>query len=502
MGFLNNLTMAFSIALEPANLLVCFIGVLIGTLVGVLPGLGPTSAISLLLPITFTLSPVQAIIMLAGIYYGAQYGGSTTSILVNIPGEASSMITCLDGYQMARKGRAGPALGIAAFGSFIGGTFTVVMLMLLAPPLAGIALKFGPPEYTALMFFGITMVTCLSSGSLVRSLMMGAFGLLLGSIGTDLVTGVERYALGITELQDGIGIVPVIMGLFGISEVLLNLESLAEQREVFKTSIKGLFPTRQDWKDSAWPITRASLVGFFLGLIPGIGAAISAMISYAMEKKLSRHAGEFGKGAIEGVAGPETANNATAGAAFIPLLSLGIPSNVVLAVLMGGFLIHGITPGPLLLKEHPALFWGVVGSMYIGNVMLLVLNLPLIGIWVRILKVPYAILFPLIFLFCLVGAYSLNKSAFDILIMILFGIIGYLMKKFDYAAPPLVLAFILGPMLEENLRQSLIISGGSFLIFFSRPLSAVFVIFTLGLLLSPPLVKGFKRWRAAHPAGV
>jgi putative tricarboxylic transport membrane protein len=473
--------------------LVCFLGVLIGTLVGVLPGVGPTSAISLLLPITFTLTPVQAIIMLAGIYYGAQYGGSTTSILVNIPGEASSMITCLDGYQMARKGRAGPALGIAAFGSFIGGTFTIIMLILLAPPLAGIALKFGPPEYTALMFFGITMVTYLSSRSIVRSLMMGAFGLLLGCIGTDLVTGVERYALEVTELQDGVGIVPVIMGLFGVSEVLLNIESLQERRDVFETDIRGLFPTKQDWKDSAGPIARASVAGFLLGLIPGIGAAISSMLSYALEKRCSKHPEEFGTGIIAGVAGPETANNATAGAAFIPLLSLGIPSNVVLAALMGAFLIHGITPGPLLLKEHPDLFWGVVGSMYIGNVMLLLLNLPLIGLWVKILKVPYAILFPLIFLFCLVGAYSINKSVFDILILIVFGVIGYLMKKFDYAAPPLVLAFILGPMLEENLRQSLIISKGSFWIFFTRPIAAAFVIVPLVLLLFPLLRTIFRR---------
>ena len=486
--------MAFGISLQPFNLLLCFVGVLVGTLVGVLPGLGPTAAISILLPITFSFTPVQAIILLAGIYYGAQYGGSTTSILVNIPGEASSVMTCLDGYQMARHGRAGPALGIAAFGSFIGGTFAVVMLMLLAPPLAGVALKFGPPEKAAIMFLGLTMITYLSSGSTLRALMMGAVGLLLGSIGTDALTGDLRFTLGIMDLEDGVGMVPVFMGLFGISEVLLNLED-SQKRDVFTSSVKGLLPTKQDWRDSAGPIARGSAVGFALGLIPGMGAAISSIISYTMEKKISGDPRKFGTGAIEGVAGPETANNATAGGAFIPLLSLGIPCNVVLAVLMGAFLIHGITPGPLLLKENPALFWGVVGSMYVGNIMLLILNLPLIGLWIKILRVPYAILFPLIFLFCLIGAYSLNKSAFDILIMILFGIVGYLMKKSGYDAAPLVLAFVLGPMLEENLRQSLIISKGSFLIFLIRPLSAAFLIVVLLLVVSPVAMRIFRKDR-------
>jgi putative tricarboxylic transport membrane protein len=365
------------------------------------------------------------------------------------------------------------------------------MLMLLAPPLAGVALKFGPPEKASIMFLGLTMVTYLSSGSTIRAWMMGAFGLLLGCIGTDALTGDNRYTLGIIDLEDGIGMVPVFMGLFGISEVLLNLED-SQIRDVFMAAVKGILPTKQDWLDSAGPIARGSMVGFFLGLIPGVGAAIGSMISYTLEKKVSKHPEKFGKGAIEGVAGPETANNATAGGAFIPLLSLGIPCNVVLAVLMGAFLIHGVTPGPLLLKEHPDLFWGVVGSMYLGNIMLLVLNLPLIGIWVKILKVPYAILFPMIFLFCLIGAYSLNKSVFDILIMILFGIIGYLMKKSNYEAAPLVLAFVLGPMLEENLRQSLIISKGSFMIFLSRPLSALFVIIVLMLVVLPPIVRVFK----------
>jgi putative tricarboxylic transport membrane protein len=474
---------------------VCFLGVIFGTLVGVLPGLGPTATISLLLPITFTLTPVQSIIMLAGIYYGAQYGGSTTSILVNIPGEASSVVTCLDGYQMARKGRAGPALGISAFGSFIGGTFTVIMLMFLAPPLAGIALKFGPPESASIMFFGLTMVIYMSSGSMIKALMMAVFGLLLGCVGTDLITGVQRYTLGAIALEDGMGLVPVVMGLFGISEVLFNIEESFQKRDIFKTKIKGLLPTKQDWQDSAGPIARGSVVGFFLGLLPGGGALIASLISYAMEKKVSKHPEKFGTGDIRGVAGPETANNAGAGGAFIPLLSLGIPCNVVLAILMGAFMIHQITPGPLLMKEHPDLFWGIVGSMYIGNIMLLVLNLPLIGIWVKILKIPYAILFPLIFLFCLIGSYSLNNSLFDVLIMICFGILGYLMRKFHYEAAPLVMAFVLGPMLEENFRQSLLISKGSLMIFFLRPISAAFIAVSLCLLVSPLILKLFRKQR-------
>ena len=495
MDVLGHLFWAFRISFEPYNLLFCFLGVLFGTLVGVLPGLGPTAAISLLLPITFTMTPIQSIIMLAGIYYGAQYGGSTTSILVNIPGEASSVVTCLDGYQMARKGRAGAALGISAFGSFIGGTFTIVMLMLLAPPLAGIALKFGPPESASIMFFGLTMVTYLSSGSMVKALMMAVFGLLLGCIGTDLITGLQRYTLGMIDLEDGIGLVPVVMGLFGISEVLWNIEDVTRKQEVFKTDMKGLLPNKQDWKDSAGPIARGSVVGFFLGLLPGGGALIASLISYAMEKKISRQPKRFGTGDIRGVAGPETANNAGAGGAFIPLLSLGIPCNVVLALLMGAFMIHKITPGPLLLKEHPDLFWGVVGSMYIGNIMLLILNLPLIGLWVKILKIPYSILFPMIFLFCLIGSYSLNNSSFDILIMILFGIIGYWMKKFHYDAAPLVMAFVLGPMLEENVRQALLISKGDAAIFFQRPISSLFMTVSLILLISPHLLRLFRKKR-------
>jgi len=489
MDLLNNLYMAFHIAMEPSNLFICFIGVLIGTLVGVLPGLGPVASISLLLPITFTLTPVQAIIILAGIFYGTQYGGSTTSILVNIPGEAASVVTCLDGYQMAKKGRAGPALGISAFGSFFGGTFTVVMLMLLAPPLVGFALRFGPPEKASLMFFGLTMVTYLSGGSMIKALMMASFGLLLGCIGNDVMTSLPRFTFGFLQLGDGLGIVPVVMGLFGISEVFLNIEQSLGKREVVKTRIKDLFPTRQDWKDSAGPIARGSLIGFFIGLIPGGGNIIPSFIPYALEKRISKHPERFGTGEIRGVAAPETANNAGAGGTFIPLLTLGIPCNATMAILLGALIMHGVTPGPLLLKNHPDLFWGVVGSMYLGNVMLLILNLPLIGLWVQVLRIPYPLLFPLIFLFCLVGAYSLHNSIFDMIIMIIFGVIGYFTQKFQYDASPLVLAFVLGPLLEEALSQSLVLSGGSIIIFFIRPISAIFLIISFFFLLSPVLLK-------------
>ncbi|RPJ36504.1 MAG: tripartite tricarboxylate transporter permease [Deltaproteobacteria bacterium] len=493
MDVFAHLAMAFRISFEPLNLLFCFLGVLFGTLVGVLPGLGPTAAISLLLPVTFTLTPMQSIIMLAGIYYGAQYGGSTTSILVNIPGEATSVVTCIDGYQMARKGRAGAALGISAFGSFIGGTFSIIMLMLLAPPLASVALKFGPTESAAIIFFGLTMVTYLSSGSMIKSLMMAIFGLLLGCIGTDLITGLQRFTLGMIDLEDGIGLIPVVMGLFGVAEVLWNIEDQTGKKDIFKTDIKGLLPNRKDWKDSSGAMARGSVVGFFLGLLPGGGALIASLLSYAMEKKVARNPEGFGKGDIRGVAGPETANNAGAGGAFIPLLSLGIPCNVVLALLMGAFMIHKVTPGPLLLKEQPQLFWGIVGSMYIGNIMLLVLNLPLIGLWVKILRVRYAILFPMIFLFCLIGSYSLNNSTFDIFVMIVFGVMGYLMKKFQYDAAPLVMAFVLGPMLEENVRQALLISQGSAFIFFQRPISSVFIITALIFLIIPQVLRFLKR---------
>ena len=459
------------------NLLYCFIGVLTGTLIGVLPGIGPVGAMSLLLPATFRVTPVGAIIMLGGIYYGAQYGGSTTSILVNIPGEASSVVTCLDGYQMARKGRAGPALGISAMGSFIGGTVAIIGLMFVAYPLAKVALSFGPPEYFGLMCVGLVVVTFLAQGSMYKALMMALLGLLLGFIGLDLFTAIPRFTFGINELMDGVGIVPVVMGLFGISEILVNLEQPLK-RQIYETKIKGLLPTLQDWAVCKWAILRGTVLGFFLGILPGGGAIVSSFASYAIEKRFSKYPEKFGTGVIEGVAAPESANNAAAQASFIPLLSLGIPANVVMAVLFGGLLIHGVQPGPLLIQNHPDLFWGVVMSMYVGNIMLLALNLPLIGMWVKVLKVPYAILFPLILLFCLIGVYSVNNSVMDIYLMILFGIVGYLMHKFGFEPAPLVLAYVLSPMLETAFRQSLNISGGSFAIFFSRPISLVcFVIF-------------------------
>jgi putative tricarboxylic transport membrane protein len=495
LDFLNHLYLSFHIALEPTNLLVCFVGVFIGTLTGVLPGIGSTASMSLLLPVTFTLPPTQSIIMLAGIYYGAMYGGSTTSILLNVPGEGTSMITCLDGYPMALKGRAGPALGISAFGSFIAGTFSVVMLMVLGPFLANLALEFGPPENVALTFLGLTLVTYLGSGSMAKSLMMAAFGLLLGTMGLDLIKGTERFTLGILNLRDGIGLIPVMMGLFGMAEVLLTLEASLKQREIFKTSARELLPTKQDWKDSSGPICRGTIAGFFLGIIPGGGGLLASLMSYAIEKKVSKHPERFGTGTIEGVAGPETANNAGAGGSFIPLLTLGIPCNVVMAVLMGALMIHGISPGPLLIKEHPNLFWGVVGSMYIGNVMLLALNLPLIGIWVKVLKIPYPILFPLIFLLCIIGSYSLNNTLWDVGVMIVFGVLGYLMKKFRYEGAPLVMALVLGPMFEVALRQSLMMSNGNPIILFSRPISATFMGVAILILVSPIALKFLRKTR-------
>jgi putative tricarboxylic transport membrane protein len=482
MDILHQLSLGFGVALTFTNLLFCFLGVLIGTLIGVLPGIGPVATISLLLPITFGMNPVTSIILLAGVYYGAQYGGSTTSILVNIPGEASSIVTCLDGYKMARQGRAGPALGIAAFGSFIGGTASIIGLMLLAPILARAALRFGPPEYFALMFFGLTMVIYLCVGSITKGLIMAVAGLALSMIGQDPVTGTTRFTMGSITLMDGVGLVPVAMGVFGIGEVLTNIEESIKQ-EVFSTKIRGLFPNLKDWKDSTWPIIRGTLIGFFMGILPGGGVVIPTFMSYAIEKKFSRYPEKFGTGVIEGVAGPETANNAATGGSLVTLLSLGIPANVSMAVLLGAFIIHGIQPGPLLISKHPQLFWGTIASMYIGNVMLVVLNLPLIGLWVKILKVPYNILFPLIILFCFLGVYSLNNNVYEILIMVGFGVFGYLMRKFGYEGAPFLLAMVLGPLLETAFRQSMLY--GDPLILFKRPISMVLLIVSLFLIISP-----------------
>ena len=492
---LHSIGMGFQTALTPTNLLFCFVGVLTGTLVGVLPGLGPVAAMSLLLPTTFHVSPVSAIIMLAGIYYGAMYGGSTTSILVNIPGESASVVTCLDGYQMARQGRAGAALGVAAFGSFIAGTIATVGLMLAAPPLARMAIRFGAPEYFALIFLGLTTVTLLASGPAWKALLMAALGLFLGCIGMDAQTGLTRFSFNIIELFDGVGLVPVAMGLFGISEVLLNVEQ-PEERAIVETKIRNLLPTLKDWAASLPAMLRGTVLGFFLGVLPGGGALIASFASYAMEKRVSKTPERFGTGMIQGVAGPEAANNSATGGAFVPLLTLGIPANAVMALLLGALVIYGVQPGPRLIAEHPDLFWGVVASMYVGNVMLLVLNLPLIGMWVQILRVPYPILFPLILLFCLIGAYSLNNSTAEVGIMILFGVLGYFLKKLAFEGAPLILALVLGPMMELSFRQSLAMGDGDLLFFFKRPISATIMIVALALLLLP-LVPGF---RARKPA--
>jgi putative tricarboxylic transport membrane protein len=481
---LHSVLYGFQVALQPVNLMYCFLGVLIGTLVGVLPGLGPAAAIALLLPTTFKITPVSATIMLAGIYYGAMYGGSTTSILVNIPGEAASVVTCLDGYQMALKGRAGPALGIAAFGSFIAGTFAVIALTFIGPFLSNVALAFGPPEYFSMMILGITVLTYLSSGSMVKALMMAGVGLVLSGVGMDTISGKYRFTFNVQSLLDGVGVVPVAMGLFGISEVLLNLETEIK-REVLTTRMKNLFPTLKDWAVSIWSIVRGTILGFFLGIIPGGGAVVASFASYAVEKKASKHPEEFGKGAIQGVAGPEAANNSAAGGSFIPLLTLGIPANPVMAILLGALMIHGLQPGPLLMKNSPDLFWGTIVSMYIGNGMLLVLNLPLIPMWVKVLKVPYYLLYPLILLFCLIGAYSLDNTVADIVIMLIFGILGFLMKKLRYDGAPMILALVLGQKLETSLRRSLIMSQGDFSIFVTRPISLGFLITSVLLLIVP-----------------
>lgn len=472
MDFSQSILLGFQTSLQPINLLFCFIGVLIGTLVGVLPGLGPTGTMAILLPVTFYAPPLAAIIMLAGIYYGSQYGGSTTSILLKIPGEPSSIVTCLDGHEMARQGRAGPALGISAFGSFIAGTIGVVGVMMIAQPLVSFALRFGPPEYFSLMIMGLIILIYLTQRSLIKAIIMGAFGLILSFVGMDIVSGQIRYTYDIDGLLDGVGIVPVVMGFFGVAEIFENLETKGI-RSLYQTHIKGLLPTLKDWADSIWAIARGTVIGFFLGILPGGGAVLASFVAYAVEKRVSKHPERFGKGVIEGVASPESANNASTSGAFVPLLTLGIPSNVVMAMLFVGLLIHNITPGPLLLKNHPDIFWGVITSMYIGNVMLLVLNLPLIGMWVQITKIPFRLLFPIIILVCIVGVYTLNNSVFDVWIMIIFGVVGYVLKKCQYEPAPLVLAYVLGPMMEQAMRQSLIISDGSFKIFLVRPISAV-----------------------------
>jgi putative tricarboxylic transport membrane protein len=491
MDVFSSLINGLHVALVPINLFYCFVGVFIGTLIGVLPGIGPVGTMAILLSFTMRIPPTSAVIMLAGIYYGAQYGGSTTAILVNIPGEGSSVVTCLDGYQMARQGRAGPALGISAIGSFVAGTLGVCILSFSAAAVANLGLRFGPPEFFALMVMGMTLVTYLASGPLLNALVSAVIGLLLASVGQDIVTGEVRFAFGSFELASGIGIVPLAMGLFGLSEIFLNLETKIDQ-SIFKAKIGGLLPNWKDLKRCVGPILRGSILGFFLGVIPGGGPSIGSFFSYATEKRISKHPERFGKGAIEGVAGPEAANNATSSGCFVPLLTLGIPGNAVMAMLLGALMLYGLMPGPLLIVENPDIFWGTIASMYIGNVLLLILNLPLVGLWVQILKVPYSILSPLIILFTIIGSYTLRNNPFDIILMISFGVLGYLMRKFGYECAPMLLAFVLGDRAEIAFRQSLIMGSGKFSIFVTRPIAAVCLLVAFILLISP-IIPGLRK---------
>ena len=484
MGIFNDLIMGFGVALSPVNLFFCFVGVVAGTLVGVLPGIGPTAAIALLLPTTFKVPPESSLIMLCGILYGAMYGGSTTSILVNIPGESASIITCLDGYQMARKGRAGVALGIAAIGSFIAGTVSTALLMFVSKPLSAVALKFSFPEYFAIMVTGLVTVTYMARYSVLKALIMACFGLLIGSVGLDMISGLPRFTFGINELSDGVGVIPLLMGTFGIAEVLENIERELPRPAVFKTKLRNLWPSLKDWAESKGAILRGTMLGFFVGILPGASGTIATFLSYSFEKKVSRHPEKFGTGAIEGVAGPESANNASCAGGLVPLLSFGIPPNATMALLFAALVIHGIQPSPAFISQHPRVFWGLVASMYVGNVMLLILNLPMIGIWVQVLKIRYQYLFPLIVLFCIVGTFSVAASTFDLKLLVLFGILGYFARKFGYEIAPLILAYVLGPLMEQALRQSLLISGGSFRIFVTRPIAAVTLGIALALLAS------------------
>ena len=479
---LHNLSIGFATALSPDVLVYAFAGCLVGTLVGVLPGVGPLAGISLLLPVTFGLNPTSAIVLLAGIYYGAMYGGSTTSILMRIPGEAASVMTCIDGYAMTQKGRAGAALAIAAVGSFVAGTLSIVALMLLAPPLAEFALRFGPPEHFALLTLGLLVLAYMSSGPITRSLTMAALGLLLGMVGMDTMTGLFRFEYGLSELGDGIGIVPVAVGLFGISEILLSA-GRATKVDVRAPRLRELLPNREEWRRSAGPIGRGTILGFFIGIIPGPGHIISSFVSYSVERRLSKTPERFGHGAIEGVAGPESANNSATSGALVPMLALGLPSGAVPAIMLAALMIHGIAPGPLLIQEQPALFWGVIASMYVGNAVLLILNLPLVGLFVNVLRVPYSYLYPSLLAFATLGVYAVNNSVVDVWIMAGAGVVGYILRKLDYEIAPIILGLVLAPMLELNFRQSLAMSAGSYAIFFTHPIAAVMLLVALTLLL-------------------
>ena len=489
MELLNNLMLGFSVALTWNNMLYCLIGCLLGTLIGVLPGIGPIATIAMLLPATFVLPPVSALIMLAGIYYGAQYGGSTTAILVNLPGEVSSVVTCLDGYQMARQGHAGKALAIAALGSFFAGTVATFLIAGFAPPLAELALKFGPADYFSLMVLGLIAAVVLAHGSVIKAIAMIILGLLLGLIGTDVNSGVARYSFGLPELIDGVGIGTIAMGMFGFSEIIRNLEQ-GEEREVFTKNVTGLWPTWQDIKDSFPAVVRGTILGSALGILPGGGPVLGSFSAYTLEKKLAKDPSRFGKGAIEGVAAPESANNAAAQTSFIPLLTLGIPSNPTMALMIGAMIIHGIQPGPQIMTAKPELFWGMVASMWVGNLMLVVLNLPLIGMWVKLLTVPYRLLYPAILIFCCIGVYSISNAWMDVLLAALFGFIGYVFSKLDCEAAPLLLGFVLGPMMEENLRRALLLSRGDPMVFVQRPISLTLLVLSvilIAIVLSPAI---------------
>jgi TctA family transporter len=492
MDLFDHIIFGFGVALTPQNLLYCFVGALVGTLIGVLPGVGPLATLAMLLPATFYLSPVGALIMLAGIYYGAQYGGSTTAILVNVPGESASVVTCIDGHQMARNGRAGAALAIAALGSLFAGTVATLLIALASPPLSELALKFLAPEYFSLMVLGLVGSMVLARASLLNAFAMVLLGLLLGLVGTDINSGRERYTFGLPELSDGLGFVPVAMGLFGVAEILVNLER--PDSRYLGAVIGSLMPTRAEFRQAYPAVLRGTVLGAMLGLLPGGGALLSSFASYALEKRIAKDPSRFGNGAIEGVAGPESANNAGAQTSFIPLLTLGIPSNPVMALMIGAMMIQGIAPGPQVMTQQPDLFWGIIASMWVGNLMLVIINLPLVGIWVTFLKVPYRLLFPSILLLCAIGSYSLNSSASEVGLMALFGFLGYLFYKLGCEPAPLILGFILGPMMEENLRRAMIVSHGDPTVFVTRPISLTLLVMA-GVLLLLVVLPSFRKTR-------
>src|SRR5688572_1594601 len=497
MGPLESLAYGFTVALMPANLLACFIGVLVGTIVGVLPGIGPVGAMALLLPSTFALQPATALIMLAGIYYGAMYGGSTTSILVNVPGEAGSVVTAIDGYQMTRKGRAGAALAVAGVGSFVAGSLGVVGIVLASSWLADQALRFGPPEYFALAFAGLLLLSGLGGGSVLQAFVLVAIGLALGTVGMEPISAVRRFTFGSTQLSQGVELVPVIMGLYGVAEVMLIAESGLRKAHIATVRLRELLPTREEWRRSSWPIARGSVVGFFTGLVPGPASVLATFISYTLERKISRTPERFGHGAIEGVAGPEAANNGATAGAMVPLLSLGIPFSPATAILLGALVITGIQPGPLLISQRPEVFWGVVASMYVGNFILLILNLPMVGLFVSVLRLPQHVLATLVLLLCLVGAYSLNNSQLDLWVLVLFGVFGYGLRKLAIDPSPLVVALVLGPLMEKSLRQALSMERGDLLVLVTRPLTLGILLVPVLALLVPPVLRLRRRPRPA-----